>query len=67
MLSRKQVEALKELHAKEYRDFFMFPYCGKNKPSWTLVKEGLAQFDFGPRNSFLQTYVFMPLWTDPVC
>lgn len=67
MLSREQVKALKEMHEKGYRDFYMFPYAGRNKPSWKLVELGMAEMDMGPRDSWLMTYCFMPLWTDPVC
>ena len=37
------------------------------KPLWALVEMGLIDFGFGPKGSWLQTYGFYPLWTDPVC
>lgn len=39
----------------------------RNWPCWNLVKMGLVIMDFGPRGSWLKTYVFMPLWSDPIC
>lgn len=44
--------------------------CGimnRNRPLWALVELGLAEFRFGPSGSWLQTYGFNPIWTDPVC
>lgn len=38
-----------------------------NRPMWSLVEMELVEFDFGPRQSFLMTYGFMPKWSDPVC
>lgn len=38
-----------------------------NRPYWHLVSLGLARMDFGPDGSWLKTYCFMPLWSDPVC
>jgi len=39
----------------------------RNIPMWTLVKLGLAEFDWGPRGSWLKTYSFLPVWSDPIC
>ena len=39
----------------------------RNKCLWRLVALGLADFRFGPSGSWLKTYCFMPLWTDPIC
>lgn len=36
------------------------------KPLWALCKQGLAEFEFGPRGSWLKTYCFLPLWGDPI-
>lgn len=66
-LTKQQHNAAVCLFEKEYGPFLMFPKCGMNRPYWRLVEMGLAEFDFGPRNSWLSTYCFMPLWTDPVC
>lgn len=38
-----------------------------NRPYWALVEMGLADFDFGPRNSWLKCQGFMPVWSDPIC
>lgn len=65
-LSGEQIEAALEIHETGYREFYMFPYAGRNKPAWKLVDMGLAIMDFGPRNSFLMTYCFMPVWSDPI-
>ena len=66
-LSTKQREVAIEIHAEGYREFYMFPYAGRNKPSWRLVELGLAEMDMGPRGSWLMTYCFMPVWSDPIC
>lgn len=31
-----------------------------NRPRWALVEAGLAEFGFGPKDSFLQTQGFSP-------
>lgn len=68
MLSPKQREHAERMFGEAQEvPFYMFPYCGRNKASWKLVAMGLAEFDFGPRGAWLQTYCFMPLWSDPVC
>lgn len=28
---------------------------------------GLAYMDFGPKGEWLQSYGYMPIWSDPVC
>lgn len=38
-----------------------------NRAMWTLVSIGVAEMDFGPRNGWLKSYGFMPVWSDPVC
>lgn len=39
----------------------------RNRPLWTLVELGLADFGIGPAGSWLKTYGFWPTWSDPVC
>lgn len=39
----------------------------RNRPLWHLVSLGLAEMEFGPRGSWLKSYCFMPVWSDPVC
>lgn len=39
----------------------------RNRPLWKLVEMGLAHMDFGPSGSWLKSYCFMPVWSDPVC
>ncbi len=39
----------------------------RNRPLWKLVNMGLAEFDSGPRGSWLKSVGFMPLWSDPIC
>lgn len=48
-------------------NYYLFPFAGRNKPAWRLVEMGIATFDFGPRGSWLQSYCFMPVWSDPIC
>lgn len=38
----------------------------RNRALNRLEELGLVEFDFGPRNSWLRTYGFMPVWSDPV-
>lgn len=67
MLSRKQRRALVKLHVNGFVNYYIFPYGGRNKPLWTLLDMGLAEFGFGPKDCWLQTQGFIPLWQDPVC
>lgn len=39
----------------------------RNRPLWKLVEMGLGHMDFGPSGSWLKSYCFMPVWSDPVC
>ena len=36
-----------------------FPMCAMNRPLWMWVNRGYLEHDFGPKDSFLQTYCFM--------
>lgn len=38
----------------------------RNRSLWKLVELGLAEFDMGPSGSWLKTYGFSPIWSDPV-
>ncbi len=67
MLSPNQRKVAESLFHKGYYFYRTFPYGGKNKPAWKLCELGLAEWGIGPKGSFLQTYCFMPVWTDPVC
>lgn len=62
---RKYLNKLHEdefiLHGTSYRTM------PRNKSMWALVDHGLATWGFGPSGSWLRTYGFMPVWTDPIC
>lgn len=67
-LTPKQRELVEDLqtkgfiiHGTGYRSMT------RNKPLRVLEEMGLCHFDFGPAGSWLTTYGFMPLWSDPVC
>lgn len=67
MLSPKQREYAEYIFEHGYKAIQTFPYSARNRPCWHLVSMGLAEMDFGPRNEWLQSYGFMPIWSDPVC
>lgn len=66
-LTKRQREVALTLFETGYVNYYTFPYGGRNKPCWALVNMGLAKMDFGPRGDWLQSYCFMPVWSDPVC
>lgn len=49
------------LHHTSYRSM------PRNRPLWKLVEMGLAEFGKCPRNSWLTTNGFLPIWSDPIC
>lgn len=68
MLTKAQMRELRLLHEQ---GFVIMPSrtprgLTRYKPLWKLVELGLADFGTGPSGSWLQTYGFFPLWTDPV-
>lgn len=36
------------------------------KPLWALVEMGIVKFGFGPTGSWIKTYGFSPIWSDPI-
>lgn len=39
----------------------------RHKPLRSLENMGLAHVDWGPPGSWLFTYCYLPVWSDPVC
>lgn len=66
-LTARQRYYAEQIFEKEYSAYNLFPWAARNRPKWKLVEMGLAEFDFGPRGSWLMTYCFMPVWSDPIC
>lgn len=61
-LTKGQAAFLKELRETGFIIHAVrFGASQRNRCGWALVDKGLAEFDFGPRDSFLQTYGFMPI------
>lgn len=59
-LTKAQREVLSKLNADGFVEHVTdFSRSQANKPLWTLVKLGLADFDWGPKGSFLKTQGFV--------
>ncbi len=72
MLSAKLTPAQKREALKLFEvGFIEWPtsYRGlpRHKPLGHLVDLGLADIQLGPLGSWLKTYCYMPVWSDPVC
>lgn len=68
MLTKAQMRELRLLHEE---GFAVMPArtprgLTRYKPLWALVAKGYAEFGWVPRGSWLKTYGFYPIWTDPV-
>ncbi len=67
-LTPAQLRELKILH--EF-DHVVWPtsYRGmpRHKPLQYLVDIGLAEIEYGPRDSWLKTMCYLPIWSDPIC
>ena len=67
-MTKAQKRELKLLHERGYTVHQMsWRGMPRNKALWNLVELGLADFGFGPINSYLQQQGFMPNWHDPIC
>ena len=66
-LTKQQRKIAETIFELGYAPYHTFPICAANRPCWRLVKMGLAYMDFGPKGEWLQSYGFMPIWSDPVC